>query len=411
MYIERNITEYLKNVVNNSPVTIVTGSRQVGKSTLLRRVFNDYTYVSFDDIEILELARTDVKAFFKKYNSPLIIDEFQYEPNILHEIKIKVDNLKYDKLTRNIKNENLHFILTGSQRFETMRNVKESLAGRVSIINLYGLSSRELEGKTTKAFIPSEIDLNYKNISNQNLFEKIFVGSYPELQHLNGRTKDEFFDNYINTYIERDIKSIIDVTDKIKFVGFMRNVAARTAQELNLVDICNGLGISSVTGHKWLSLLVDTNIVFLLEPYFNNSIKRIIKRPKLHFFDTGLCTYLAGYHTIETLERSAFSGAIFETYVITEIIKSYVNAGLSINDKFYYIRNSNNVEIDFIILDKNTIYPIEIKKSYSPPKDAIKSFSILKSADKKIGTGFVICNRDNCFPIDEVNYMIPASII
>lgn len=411
MYIERNISEYLKRRIDSSFVTILTGSRQVGKSTLLRHLLPNYTYVSFDDIEILELARNDVKAFFKKYVPPLIIDEFQYATNILSEIKLIVDELKFKEIENEEVNKKGLFVLTGSQRFEAMKSVQESLAGRVAVINLYGLTNREILKKGAKRFLPSEIDLKFKVNDNKNIFEKILKGSYPEIQNLKNKTIDEFFADYINTYIERDVKNIIDISDKIKFLNFMRNVAALTSQELNMERICNGIGISIVTGNKWLSLLVNTNIVYLLQPYFNNHIKRIIKRPKIHFFDTGLLAYLAGYHSVETLERGALAGSIFETYVVTEIIKSFVNVGEDINDKFFYIRNSNNVEIDLIINVNHTLYPIEIKKAYTPKSDSIKNFSLLSKANEQVGKGLVICNRDDCFPIDEHNYMVPVELI
>lgn len=411
MYINRNITEYLRQKVSSSFVTILTGSRQVGKSTLLRHLFPNYTYVTFDNIEALDLAVNDQKAFFKKFPFPIIIDEFQYAPNILSEIKMIVDELRFKEVENDEKNGRGLFILTGSQKFETMKNIQESLAGRASIINLYGLTNREIKKEEPKAFLPYDIDESFKTSENESIFNKIFKGSYPEVQDLGNKTIDEFFSDYINTYIERDIKNIIDISDKVKFVHFMRNIAGITAQELNLTSVCDGVGISSVTANKWLSLLVDTNIVYLLEPYYNNHIKRVVKRPKIHFFDTGLCANLAGYHTVETLERSAFSGPIFETYVVTEIIKSHINAGENINDKFFYLRNNNNIEIDLIMLIDKTLYPIEIKKAFTPKRDSIKNFSILSKTNEKIGSGLVICNRDNCFPITEDILMVPVEII
>ena len=422
MYIERNITEYLKNTVKSSLVTLVTGSRQVGKSTLIRHSFPEYNYVTFDNIEALELARNDVKAFFKKYKYPLIIDEFQYAPNILSEIKLIVDEIKYENLNNKktkVSKNNLtkknksygYFILTGSQRFESMKNIKESLAGRVSIINLYGLTNREIKKDKVKAFLPDKIDGNYKYKNSKNIFEKIYKGSFPEIQDISDDMIDNFFENYINTYIERDVKNIINISDKIKFIKFVRNLAARTSQELNMTDICNGIDITIATGNKWLSLLEDTNLIYLLPPYFNNAINRIIKRPKIHFMDTGLASYLAGYHSIEAIERSAYAGSIFETYVVSEIIKSHVNAGLNIKDKFYYIRNSNNVEIDLIMNINNTFYPIEIKKSHTPDKSCIKNFSLLHKSKVKTGNGIVICDRNDCMPIDSENMMIPVEII
>lgn len=411
MYIERNISEYLKKRVSSSFITIVTGSRQVGKSTLLKHLFPNYTYVTFDNIEAVDLAINDQKAFFKKYTPPVIIDEFQYAPNILHEIKIIVDELKFDEVENNKKNNRGLFILTGSQKFETMKNIQESLAGRVAIINLYGLTNREIKKEKVKPFLPYDIDESFKVTQNENIFNKIFKGSYPEVQNLESDAINEYFLDYINTYIERDIRNIIDVSDKIKFVHFMRNIAAITAQELNLTSICDGIGISSVTANKWLSLLVDTNVVYLLEPYFNNHINRLVKRPKIHFFDTGLCANLAGYHSVETLERSAFAGQIFETYVVTEIIKSHVNAGENISDRFFYLRNNNGAEIDLIMFIDKTLYPIEIKKAFTPTRDSIKNFSILDKTKEKVGRGLVICNRDDCFPISENNLMIPVEII
>ena len=243
------------------------------------------------------------------------------------------------------------------------------------------------------------------------MFNKIIKGSYPEIYKNEEIDRNEYFETYIRTYIERDIRQLINVQDEIKFLKFISNVAVRTGQELNLTDICNGIGITSATAEKWLSILKNTGIIYLLQPYSNNNVARIVKKPKVYFMDTGLACYLAGYMDSVALEKSAYNGAIFETYVISEIIKSYINNGLDAKKYLYYYRDNNGKEIDLIIIKNNVVYPIEIKKSANPGKEVIKNFSVINKFGLEVGNGGVICMKSEIFPIDKENNYIPIELI
>lgn len=415
----RTIKKAIKEIENSFPVVMITGPRQVGKTTLLKmiREENDeeINYVSLDELTTRTLAIEDPELFLRTYKMPLIIDEFQYAPDLLSYIKIIVDNKRFENLKdSNIKQNGL-FYLTGSQTFQTMNNVSESLAGRVGILNLYGLTNREIEGKKENFFIP---DLNIietkektANFSTIELYDRIINGSYPELYRNKELNRNLFFETYITTYIERDIRQLINIQDEVKFLKFISGIAARTGQELNMSDICCEIGINNMTGDKWLSILVNTGLVYLLQPYSNNNISRIVKKPKIYFMDTGLACYLVGYLDTVTLEKSAYNGAIFETYVITEIIKSFTNQGMNARKYLYYYRDNNGKEIDLLIIYNNTIYPIEIKKSANPGKDAIKNFNVVEKFGMEVGNGGVICMKENLLPIDRDNNYIPIELI
>ena len=418
-YINRTIENIVKKTSSTFPVVMITGPRQVGKTTLLNMLMqkdnNKPTYVTLDDISIRTLAIEEPELFLRTYTTPLIIDEFQYAPKLLSYIKMFVDKKRLESFENEEIQANGLFYLTGSQAFQTMNKVDESLAGRVGILDLYGLSSREIENKDSTFFLP-EISLlknkaKTKKLNTLELYEKIIIGSYPELYSNSELDKNKYFETYIRTYLERDIRQLINVQDELKFLKFISNIAARTAQELNLTDICNSIGISNSTGDNWLSILTNTGLVYLLQPYSNNNISRIVKRPKIYFMDTGLACYLSGYLDAITLERSAYNGAIFETYIITEIIKSYTNQGMDARKYLYYYRDNNGKEIDLLITYNNTVYPIEIKKSASPGKEAIKHFNITEKFNMNIGNGGVICMKEDLFPIDEKNNYIPIELI
>lgn len=419
-YIKRTIEGTIKEISKDFPVIMVTGPRQVGKTTLLNKISSELKdselkYVSLDDLNIRTLAIEDPELFFRTYEPPLIIDEFQYAPNILSYIKIIVDKKRLENLGNNKIKSNGLFYLTGSQAFETMKNVTESLAGRVGILDLYGLSSREINEKKEEVFIPDLELLKKKTpiekLSTIELYEKIIQGSYPELYKNQDINRSKYFETYIRTYIERDIRQIINIQDELKFLKFINNVAARSAQELNMNDICREIEISNVTGDKWLSILVNTGLVYLLQPYSNNRVARIVKKPKIYFMDTGLACYLSGYIDSTTLEKSAYNGAIFETYIITEIIKSFTNNGLDAKKHLYYYRDNNGKEIDLLIINNNVVYPIEIKKSANPGASAIKHFDIVKKFEMEVGNGGVVCMKENLFPIDKDNNYIPIELI
>lgn len=419
-YISRTMEKTVDKMKKSFPVIMITGPRQVGKTTLLSMMAEKdknekINFISLDDLNARTLAIEDPELFLRTYEMPLIIDEFQYAPNLLSYIKIIVDKKRLENLKNNNVKCNGLFYLTGSQAFETMENVTESLAGRIAVLDMNGLTNRELENIEDEVFVTDlEILKNKKStevLSTIQVFDKIIKGSYPEIYKNEELDRNEYFETYIRTYIERDIRQLINVQDEIKFLKFISNVAVRTGQELNLSDICNGIGITSVTAEKWLSILKNTGIVYLLQPYSNNNVARIVKKPKVYFMDTGLACYLAGYMDSKTLEKSAYNGAIFETYVISEIIKSYINNGLDAKKYLYYYRDNNGKEIDLLIIKNNVVYPIEIKKSANPGKEAIKNFSVVKKFGLEVGNGGVICMKSEIFPIDRENNYIPIELI
>ena len=418
-YIKRSVENKLEQLSKSFPVIMITGSRQVGKTTLLNNLQkqskSEINYVSLDNLSVRALAKEEPELFLERYKAPLIIDEFQYAPDLLSYIKIIVDEKKQEHLeNEKVQSMGLYY-LTGSQVFHTMKSVSESLAGRVGILELYPLSNREIENKNEDFFLPI-----YENLENKEktkrldvdkVYEKILKGSYPELYSNPNIEPRDFFESYIKTYIERDIRELINVKDETKFLKFIESVAVRTGQELNINDISNSIEINNMTVQNWLSILVSTGLVYLLQPYSNNNISRIVKRPKLYFMDTGLACYLAGYMDSITLEKSAFNGAIFETYVITEIIKSFANAGLDSRKYLYYYRDNNGKEIDLLIIYNNTVYPLKIKKSFNPGKQAIKNFDVVNNFGLEIGNGGVICLAKDLFPLDKSNNLIPLELL
>lgn len=417
-YIKRNLENDILDASKQFPVVMVTGPRQVGKSTLLYHINREKTEVnqiSFDDVELRKDAIDDPKLFLEKYGTPLIIDEFQYVPELLSYIKINVDKRRNDYLYGG-KNPNGMYYLTGSQNFLSMKEVQESLAGRVCIEQLYGLSTREINNDDASIFIPDiellKVRKPTKRYDITKLFDRILKGSFPTIYMEEFDNVHKYYKSYINTYLERDIKDMVGAKNEIKFLKFMTSIAARTGQELNINEICNDIEIPNSIASQWLSILKNTGLIYLLEPFTANPIKRVVKSPKIYFMDTGLACYLVGYTDSKILENSVFNGAIFETHVISEIIKNYTNNGIDPKLKLSYYRDNHKKEIDLIIEDKDTIYPIEIKKSMNPSREAIKNFDVLKDCkNKKIGTGIVLCNVDKIMPIDTNNYFVPIEYI
>ena len=418
-YINRTIETKLDEMYGNFPSILITGARQSGKSTVLQYIANtkkeNINEVSLDDLNERTMAIEDPETFLRLHGVPLIIDEFQYAPNLLSYIKIKIDEARKNEMFGDGTKVGTLYFLTGSQVFETMENITESLAGRVGIIDLYPLSTREIYGLKEDIFIPN-IDLikNKQPLKYEyldNVFERIFRGSYPELYKNTEINIETFFSSYLRTYIERDVRKIINIQDEPKFLKFISSLAARTGQEFNASDIAKDVGIDSETVNKWTGVLSNTYIIFLLQPHMNNNVGRIIKRPKIYFMDTGLACYLTGYVSPETLQKSSYSGQIFETYVISEIIKSYTNNQRDPKKHLYYYRDNNGKEIDLLVIDGDNIYPVEIKKGANPDKDAIKNFNIVKKFEMNSPNGCVICLTKDIHAINENNYMIPIEYI
>lgn len=418
MYIHRLIEERLEKVSKMFPAILVTGSRQVGKSTLLKNKYKHYEYITFDDPLLLSLAVQEPGLFFKNHETPIIIDEIQYAPNIFPYIKMIADN----------SNDYGIFFLTGSQQFHLMKNISESLAGRVRILELQGLSAREIYNiKFNKHFVPNEeyIKARKKEVKEyKNIWNIIHRGSYPAM-YKSEIDWTEFYSSYVKTYLLRDINDLINIKDHIVFMNFLIALAARTGEILNYENIASEVGVSAPTIKNWISVLETSGIIYLLQPYTPSVLKRAIKTPKLFFRDTGLVCYLTKWMTPETLKLGAKSGNIFETFVISEIIKSYTNEGKDYRGSIFYYRGKDKTkklkdgslietdsEIDLIIEENNILYPIEIKMTANPKQDMGNAFYVLdKVESKKRGVGAIICLYEKLLYLKEDLVVLPIEYI
>ena len=405
MYIKRDIEE--KIIVASKEFASITlyGARQVGKSTLLSHIFPNIKMITLDDIEIRDYALRDPKGFIKYYSYPLIIDEFQREPDILLKIKDIVDKLGYEGK----ENKGL-FWLTGSQKFLMMKNVSETLAGRVALFEMSGLSQQEIDGNDllfttnieelkTRTFIKKDV---------HEVFENIFRGGLPQVI-CSDIDKNRYYENYVNLYLERDIHDLEKVGKLDDFYNFLVFMAARTAQELKYDEISKQIGVSAPTIKSWVTILERSGIVFILKPYFNKITDRMTKIPKLYFMDTGLAAYLCRWPNAETLENGPMDGAFFETFVVSEIVKSYMNHGKSTRDIYYY-RDLDKREIDMIIEDATSITPIEIKKN-KMPNHPDKNFGALSKFNKNLKPGLIICLSDELKPYNNNCWYCPITLL
>ena len=405
-YYRRSIEQVINEYKEQFPILLLTGPRQVGKSTLFKELFREeYKYFSLDDPILKEQLISDPRLFLKNNPEKLIIDEVQYAPSIFPYLKMKVDENREDGM----------YLMTGSQAFVLMKNVSETLAGRVGILELQGISLREqFNIEFNKPFIPNEeyISEREKNITEYtDLWQRIHRGYMPELVFNDKKKWEFFYSSYVQTYIERDVRDLINISDESKFLKFMISLASRSGELLNYGAVANEVGVSNETVKRWVSVLRTSRIIYLMEPYFNNHLKRVIKTPKIYFMDVGLLAYLTKWPTPETLANGAKAGNIFETFVVSEIIKSYLNAGI-INPPIYFYRDKDKKEIDLIIEEAEKIYPIEIKMSASPDKEMAKNFSVLKGKiDKEIGTGIIICQYDNKVYLSEDILVLPIEYI
>ena len=408
-YIERVISSVLRQRVKTSKCTLVVGARQVGKSTLIKREFAEFNRANFDDRLTRMQAKEEPKLFFLNNPCPLFIDEVQKESDILEDIKQIVDE----------SDERGLFILSGSQKLELMKGMSESLAGRVSISELSGLSLREIYGvRFNWHFVPSEEYLKEREkelVSYENIWEIIHRGSYPELYDTE-RDWQEYYSSYVATYLERDINELI-LADSVTFTKFLTAVAARTGELLNYANIANEVGVSEPTIKKWISILERTGIVYLLQPYSANALKRAIKTPKIYFRDTGLACYLTRWLTADALKCSAVAGNMFETFVVSEILKSYTNEGKDYKFSIFYYRGkdkgtTNENEIDLIIEENGTLYPVEIKLSGNPKASMGATNPVLDKVEgKKRGMGVVLCLVDKKTYLRENLIALPITYI
>ena len=405
MYINRHILPYLERMKKQFRVLLVTGSRQVGKSTLLKnKLLPEYDYVTLDDFSDLSIAQKDAALFFKNHPLPVIVDEVQRAPNLFLQIKLLADNSE----------EKGKIILTGSQSYKLLSNAADSLAGRVCIINMSSLSLREKYGiDFNTEFLPTEeyISKRKKSVKTYaNLWNHIWRGSMPELAD-DTIEWEAFYRSYIRTYIDRDVADLIDVKNLVKFNNFMQCIASRVGELFNADSLARDVGVTSKTISQWTSILESSGVIKLLQPYEKNVSNRAVKTPKIYFMDTGLVCHLVGWSSSQVAMNGAMSGSLFENFVVSEIIKSYYNSGHDSKDIYFY-RDKDKKEIDLIIEKDNILYPIEIKKSAQPTIDMAKSLSVLhKIPGKTVGQGCILCQCDKMHYLSDNVAALPVEYI
>lgn len=416
MYIRRDIEKVLLKASESFQVITLFGSRQVGKTTTADHLFGDeFGFVTLDDSDELALAHNNPKAFFESHPWPLIIDEVQKEAGLLSEIKRIVDEQRRIWM-RNGEQRRLMFVLTGSNQFELQEGISESLAGRTAVINMSGFTQMEKRGIEGSLF---EVDFEnaikrqlahrgfYK--SSIEIFEDIFQGGMPDI--CTGESeRSSYYKAYVDTYIEKDVRRLIAASSEMQFRRFIEILALWTAQELVYSDISKDLGINVDTCKRWISILQTSGIICLLQPYMSNMSKRIIKAPKLYFMDTGLCAYLCKWPSAEMLKDGVMNGAFFETYVVSEVIKSFLNNGVDPAQYLYYYRDIDKKEVNILLVKGGVLYPVEIKKGVSPTKPT-KNFSVLEKYKIPIKRGMVIDNTDAVRAINDNAFYFPVSLL
>ena len=385
---------------------LITGPRQVGKTTMLQKMMENTNrgYVTLDDLNERNIAKKDPELFLQLHKPPILIDEVQYAPELFTYIKMHVD-----------KNHTPgDFWLTGSQVFKLMKGVQESLAGRVAVLSLTALSQAEIYGGCNEPFT---VDLDALNERKENkeeadtsaIFERIYKGSMPAIVSGANSNSQIFYNSYLSTYIERDVRELSDSIDSLKFLRFITAVAARCGQMLNVADIARDADINLVQAKSWLGILETLGIIFYLHPYSNNLLRRLVKTPKLYFYDTGLVCYLTKWSSAETLESGAMNGAVLENYVVAEIMKTYLNNGKE--PYLYYYRDKDAKEIDIVLEHDGVLNPIEIKKTANPGKELIRVFDLLDKSSTPRSKGAVICMKPSLNAIDRDNYIVPVWMI
>lgn len=409
MYITRHMEKPVMELNEQYPVLLLTGPRQVGKTTMLEHLIEvegkGRKKVSLDDLTLRELAKTDPKMFFQLYQPPLLIDEVQYAPELFPYIKIMVDE----------RHQPGDFWLTGSQLFKMMEGVQESLAGRVALLHLSPLSQSEIMKLPPEPPFSLELPLlserqnGRQMLNTPEVFQRIHQGGMPALVTGTYSNASIFYSSYIDTYMERDVRRLSNDIDSLKFLRFLRSVAARTSQQVNYKGIADDAEIDQTTAKNWLHVLEALGIIFLLEPYSNNVLKRTVSTPKLYFYDSGIVCYLTRWSSPETAMEGAMSGALLENYTVAEIIKTYQNAG---QEPFlYYYRDKDAREIDLILERDGKLFPIEIKKMASPPKKLTKVFDLIDKSPLQRGTGAILCMADQLGAFDQNNLIVPISLI
>lgn len=405
-YISRSLETIVSQVAKEYPVVLVTGPRQVGKTTMLQKLMEgtERAYVSLDDLNERNIAKTDPELFLQLHKPPVLIDEVQYAPELFTYIKVHVD--KY--------HEPGAFWLTGSQVFKLMRGVQESLAGRVAVLSMTSLCQAEIdEGKLQPFALElkslSDREKQRKPADTKAIFEKIYRGSMPAIVSGAISSSQIFYNSYLNTYLERDVRALSDDIDSLKFYRFITAVAARCSQMLNVSEIAQDADINQVQAKNWLGILETLGIIFYLHPYSNNLLKRLVKTPKLYFYDTGLVCYLTKWSSPETLESGAMNGAVLENYVVSEIAKTYINCG---KEPFmYYYRDKDAKEIDIVLEHDGVLNPIEIKKTANPGTELTRVFALLDRASVPRDKGAIVCMKPRLGAVDRDNYTVPIWMI
>lgn len=406
-YIKRELERKFLKMNEHFKAILVTGARQVGKTTMLKHLAegSNRTYVSLDNRMARDLAKSDPVLFFQTYQPPILIDEIQKAPELFEQIKIMCDESEEKGL----------FWITGSQQYKMMKQVIETLAGRIGILTLYSLSQREKQGILSD----DNLDLSLQGLVKRqqlfpknnivNVFNHIWTGGMPDVQNVDSEIRDEYFNSYVETYLMRDAVEAGGITDTVKFSKFSSACAALVSQQVNYSTLAEASDISEPTAKTWLNVLQGLGIVYLLKPYENNELKRLVKMPKLYFCDTALCAYLSMWLSPETLMNGAASGHYYENYVVMEFVKTYAYSKSKANLSYY--RDSNAKEIDIFIEENDTIHPIEIKKSASPDKRETKKYSVIDKTSLQRGCGGIVCMCEEVIPIDSQNCFIPSNII
>lgn len=405
-YIKRNLEKVVSQVTKEYPVVLVTGPRQVGKTTMLKKLMEgtDRGYVTLDDLNERSLAKSDPELFLQLHKPPVLIDEVQYAPELFSYIKLNADK----------SHEPGAFWLTGSQVYKLMRGVQESLAGRVAVLSLTSLSQAEMSGEEMEPFtVDMEALAARKNVRTatdaEGIFERIYKGSMPAIVSGENSNSQIYYSSYLSTYIERDVRELSDAIDSLKFLRFITAVAARCSQMVNVAEIARDADINQKQAKDWLGILETLGIIFYLHPYSNNLLKRLVKTPKLYFYDTGLVCYLTKWSSAQTLESGAMNGAVLENYVVAEIRKTYLNCG---KEPFmYYYRDKDAREIDIVLEHDGVLNPIEIKKTSNPGTDLTKVFEVLDKSSTPRSKGAIICMKPELGAIDRDNYIVPVWMI
>lgn len=406
-YIERSLERKFLKMSDAFKVVMLTGARQVGKSTMLKHLAenSNRNYVSMDDADVRELANRDPKLFFQVYQPPLLIDEVQKAPALFEEIKIICDN----------NDQNGQFWLTGSQSRKLIKEAGDSLAGRICILKMYSLSAKEIENRALdilNEYSCEELLKRSKNFPQNNILDvytRIWEGGMPSMLGMDSEQRREYWNSYIDAYLMRDAVDDNGIHDTEGFRKFLRACAAFSGHLLNYADLGNAAGVSGTTAKEWVSVLQSMGVIFLLEPFYANELKRMVKTPKLYFCDTGLCAFLSSWTSRDTLMNGASSGHILENYVVAEMLKNAAYGKAKMNLNFY--RDKNLKEIDLIVEKDGELHPFEIKRAASPNQSLVKAFSVLGKSERTISAGGIICMAEKPFPIDSKNSLIPVNLI